>query len=149
MILAPHMLAGAALATYIHQPALLALSAAGLHYLLDVIPHWEYDITTSRNATAYKIATDIAAGLFIIFFMLQRLSSAEQARMLWGAFFGIVPDGLLAISIFSHGKYLRRFVQFHIFWHSLIIPVKTRPPLWLGITMETIVIALSLFFLLR
>lgn len=143
------MLAGAALATSIHQSALLALSAVVLHYLLDILPHWEYDIMTSRKATAYKITADIGAGLLIIFFAMQRLGPAEQALMLWGAFFGILPDGLLAVHIFSHEKYLRRLARFHIFWHTRIVPHKTHPPLWLGITAEIIVIIASLFLLLR
>lgn len=149
MILAPHMLAGAALAAYIPQPALLALSAVALHYLLDVLPHWEYDIMTSRKATACKIAVDIVAGLLIIFFAMQRFDPAQQALILWGAFFGILPDGLLAIYIFSREKYLRRLARFHIFWHTRIIPHKTHPPLWLGITTEIIVVAISLFLLVR
>lgn len=149
MILAPHMLAGAALATSIHQPALLALSAIALHYLLDVVPHWEYDIVTSRKAAAYKITVDIACGLFILLLALRHLAPSQQALVLWGGFFGIVPDGLLAISLFSQGKYLRRITLFHTFWHTRIVPLKTHPPLWLGITAEAIVIAVSLFMLLR
>lgn len=149
MILAPHMLAGAALATSIHQPAFLALSAAALHFLLDALPHWEYDIMTSNRATAYKITADIAAGLLIILFILQRFGSAEQALILWGAFFGIVPDGFSAIYFFSHGKYLRRQMQFHKFWHTLIVPMKTRPPLWLGAATEILVVIAFLFLLLR
>ena len=143
------MLAGAALATYIHQPTLLAFSAVALHYLLDVLPHWEYDIITSRKAAAYKIAADIAMGLFVVFFALRRFGPAEQALILWGAFFSIMPDGFSAIYFFSHGKYLRRQMQFHIFWHALIIPMKTHPPLWFAVTTEIIVIAASLFLLLR
>ncbi|MCR4323317.1 MAG: hypothetical protein NUV61_04500 [Candidatus Azambacteria bacterium] len=149
MILAPHMLVGAALATYIHHPALLALSASSVHYLLDVAPHWEYAITSSKRTTAYKIIADIATGLFIIFFVLQRFDSPEQALILWGAFFGIVPDGLSAIYFFSRGKYLRRQMQFHVFWHTLIVPKETDPPRWLGIMTEVIVVAIALFLLLR
>ena len=149
MILAPHMLAGAALATSIHHPVLLALGAAGLHFLLDALPHWEYDIMTSKKTAACKITADIAAGLLIILFILQRFGSAEQALLVWGAFFGIVPDGLLAIHLFSRGKYLRRHMQFHTFWHALITPIGTRPPLWLGATTEILVGAASLFLLLR
>lgn len=142
------MLAGAALATSLHQPVLLALGAVALHYLLDALPHWEYAIMTSKKATAYKITADIAAGLLIIFFTLQRFDSAEQALIVWGAFFGIVPDGLLAIYLFSRGKYLRRHMQFHAFWHALITPIGTRPPLWLGAMTEIFVVAASLFLLL-
>lgn len=149
MILAPHMLAGAALATVIHQPVLLAASAMTLHYFLDIAPHWEYDIMTSKKAAAYKITADIAAGLFIIFFALQNFGPAEQTLILWGAFFGILPDGLLAIHIFSRGKYLRRVAHFHIFWHTRIVPHKTHPPLWLGVSTEVIVIVISLSLLLR
>ena len=114
-----------------------------------VLPHWEYDIITSRKAAAYKIAADIAMGLFVVFFALRRFGPAEQALILWGAFFSIVPDGFSAIYFFSHGKYLRRQMQFHIFWHALIIPMKTHPPLWFAVTTEIIVIAASLFLLLR
>lgn len=149
MILAPHMLAGAALATSLHHPALLALGAVALHYLLDALPHWEYDIMTSKKATAYKITADIAAGLLIIFFLLQRFGPAEQALILWGAFFGIFPDGLLAISLFSRRKYLRRHMRFHTFWHTRITPGGTRPPLWLGAATEILVVAASLFLLLQ
>ena len=142
------MLAGAALATSLHQPVLLALGAVALHYLLDALPHWEYAIMTSKKATICKITADIAAGLVIIFFTLQRFTSTEQALMVWGAFFGIVPDGLLAIYLFSHGKYLRLHMQFHTFWHALITPAGTHPPLWLSATTEILVVVASLFLLL-
>lgn len=149
MILAPHMLAGAALATAIHQPALLALSATTLHFLLDVLPHWEYDIITSKRSAAYKVAIDITAGLFIIFLCLQYFDPAQQALILWGAFFGIMPDGLSAIYFFSRGKYLRHQMRFHSFWHTLIVPMQTHPPAWLGLATESIIVLVSLFLLLR
>lgn len=148
MILAPHMLAGAALATSIHQPILLAASAIGFHYLFDILPHWEYDFLTPQKKDIYKIVLDIGTGLAILFFVMQGVGSTEQLLLLWGSFFGIVPDGFSAIYFFSHGKYLRRQMRFHVFWHSLIVPEKTHPPLWLGLATEIIVIAVSLFVLL-
>ncbi len=143
------MLAGAALATSIHQPILLAFSAMGLHYLLDVLPHWEYEFLTARKKSIYKIVLDIGAGLAILFFVIQRAGPTEQLLMLWGGFFGIVPDGFSAIYFFSQGKYFRRQMRFHTFWHWLIVPEKTHPPRWLGLATEALVVAVSLFLLLR
>lgn len=151
MLLPVHLLAGAALASYIHDPLMLASSAYMLHFPLDSIPHWEYDIASSKKGViALKAIRDIAIGLVIILLVLSKTSSPEHMLLaVWGGFFGILPDGITFMYMLSDKKLFRLITRFHIFFHTLIVPEHEHPPVWLGVLTQTVVVALSLFALLK
>lgn len=144
MILTPHIIAGAALATRIHSPILLAVSAIVLHHMLDMIPHWDYDILSSKKSAIMKIGTDMAVAGIIMLILIWNLPPREQILMLCGGFFGILPDGLLFINIISGKKLFVHFVKFHDFWHYLILEKGRHPSFILGLATQIIVIAISL-----
>lgn len=149
MILSVHFLAGAALSRVIPEPALLAPAAMALHLALDVLPHWEYDfMRTSKKRAAAKIAIDIALGLLVVALMLRGTSPSHYALVLFGGFFGILPDGITFLYLVSKKKLFPRFTRMHIFFHTLIIPENEHPPAWLGIITQSAAIAISLFALL-
>lgn len=147
MILTPHIIAGAALATRIHNPILLAASALALHHMLDMIPHWDYDILSSKKLAVLKIGIDMAIAIILMIVLIWNLSPREQILMLYGGFFGILPDGLLFLNIISGRKLFARFVRFHDFWHHLIIKKDKKPPLILGFATQIITISISLLIL--
>lgn len=148
MILTPHILAGAALATQISNPVAIIPAALAAHYLLDAVPHWDYDIRSSRKAAIVKVTADIALASTLIFYMIWNLAPEKQINILIGGFFGVMPDGLLFLSWIIKKNYLAAFTRFHDFWHGLIIPKGQQPAFWWGLGVQILIIALSLFFLL-
>ena len=136
MVITPHVLAGAALGTQIANPLLVAVGAMALHHVLDMVPHWDYDIMSSKKAGARKIALDVACAGVATFALIWNLPPETQLLALWGGFFGILPDGFLALHIFSNEKYFPRYARFHGFWHYLVIPKGQKPHFALGLATQ-------------
>ncbi len=117
MILTPHILAGAAIATNISNPFLGLILAFLSHYFLDFIPHREYSIKNIKKRQwqksffdSLKIALDIFLGILIILFLTKKLFLAFT-----GSFFALLPDGFtLLFLIFPENKFLKK----HYFFHS-------------------------------
>lgn len=141
MVLTPHVLAGVAVGTQISNPILAALGGVAIHYLLDMTPHWDYDIMTSRKKGLAKIAADITLAGIATLALIWHLPLETQLTALWGGFWGVFPDGLLAIRIFSGNDYFRRATQLHNFWHHLIIPKGIKPHHVLGVSTQIIAVA--------
>jgi len=144
MILTPHILAGAAVATQFSNPFVVALGAIMLHHALDFTPHWEYDITPSKKSTYIKIALDIFAAGAIMLFLIWDLPIGRQTALLWGGFFGVFPDGFVALNNFSRKTYFPRYTKIHEFFHFLLIPKGQKPHLLLGISTQFLVVVISL-----
>ena len=93
MILTPHILSGAAVASQISNPFAMVIAAMAVHHILDMIPHWDYEIHSSRRRAAQKIALDIAIAGIITLFFIWNLPLEKQFHILLGGFFGVLPDG--------------------------------------------------------
>ena len=117
MVLTPHILAGAALGASITNPAAAAVGAFALHFALDAIPHWDYDIYSSRKKAALKVGADLAIAGIAVLFLIRHMPPEQQISTLIGGFFGVLPDGLLFLSFIFKNKYLDRFARFHNVWH--------------------------------
>src|SRR3972149_9654355 len=115
MVLTPHILAGAALGANMASPLLIAAGAVALHFALDAIPHWDYDIYSSRKKAALKVGADLAIAGIAVLFLIRHMPPEQQINILIGGFFGILPDGLLFLSFIFKNKYLDRFARFHNF----------------------------------
>ncbi|MBI1755170.1 hypothetical protein HY250_04290 [Candidatus Azambacteria bacterium] len=144
MIITPHVLAGAALGTQISNPVLLAVYATISHHVLDMVPHWDYDILSSKKTGARKIAFDIALSGIVTFALIWNLPFQTQAHALWGGFWGILPDGFLALYLFSDKKYFPRYAQLHNFFHRLIIPKGHAPHFAIGLGTQIIAVLAAL-----
>jgi len=106
MILTPHLLAGAAIGSKVNQRRLiffLIILSLLSHYLLDAIPHLEYDVTGLKNGlnlnfliAAGKALLDFAVGFFIILYLHRKNRSLFYA--LFGATVALVPDILIFLS---------------------------------------------------
>lgn len=101
MILTAHLLFGAAIASKIQNPFLAAVFAFLGHYLLDLIPHVEYDIKSILNKrwkkslpAILKVAVDFFSGILIIF-----IFSDNQPIIYICAFLSILPDGFTVLSL--------------------------------------------------
>ncbi len=140
MVITPHVLAGAALGTQIAHPLLVAAGAVALHHALDMVPHWDYDIKSSRRKGVQKIAADIALSGIATLALIWNLPPETQLMALWGGFWGIFPDGLNAIHIFSGKKRLLGYDRFHGFWHYLVIPKGTQPRFAIGLATQIVAV---------
>lgn len=100
MILTPHLLLGAAIASKIEYAPAALLMAFLSHYLLDLIPHIEYSINNIAKKQWQKSAPDILKVLLDFSFgiLLILIFSNNQPIIYIGAFVALIPDSLTIIS---------------------------------------------------
>lgn len=115
MILTPHLLFGAAIASQFKNPFLAIILTFLGHYLLDVIPHNEYSIENIKKKQWHKILPDISMVstdfLFGIFLVL--IFSNNQPIVYVCAFFAILSDGIDLLGLFYSNKILKAHRDFH------------------------------------
>lgn len=152
MILTVHILAGAAIGSRLSSPVAVFILALFSHYLLDSIPHYEYEVCEGkpqifhvpkmRLRHFFKIGTDIIVGLALVLLLLKR--SALNLMVGWGIFCALLPDGLLVLYwIFPNQKILKFIAVPHQFVHfHKKIGLK-----WIGLAAEIIITIVAIFFL--
>ena len=115
MILTPHLLLGAAIASKIEYAPLAIILAFSSHYLLDLIPHTEYSIDNIEKKQWQKSLPDILRVFldfsFGILFIL--IFSNNQLIVFVGAFFAILPDGLSLLNSVFPNKILKIYSNIH------------------------------------
>lgn len=148
MILAIHLLTGAAIVLKIKFLPLALLLAFLSHYLLDSLPHWEYSIENIKERKwknsfreFLKIALDLSLGVFLVFLFSEKFSLA-----LLGGLTATLADSFTFLSlIFSH-RLLEIGEVFHQKFH--FPKNKKISPLW-GILAQIIIIFLAILFLVQ
>lgn len=117
----PHILAGAAIATRVSNPAYGFIFAFLSHYLLDFIPHWEYSIKNIAEKhwrksfpDFLKIVLDSSAAILIITLFTKNLFLAFA-----GGFFAILPDGFAMLYYFFPKN--RLLEKHHNIFHTKIV----------------------------
>ncbi|MCX6721199.1 MAG: hypothetical protein NT026_01185 [Candidatus Staskawiczbacteria bacterium] len=103
MILLVHMLLGAAMGHVVKNPILAIIMAYLSHYLLDFIPHIEYDVKKLK-----KIILDLCLGILFIF-----LFSKNNPVIYICAFFAILPDGFTVLNNLFPNKILEIHNKLH------------------------------------
>lgn len=145
MVLTPHLLIGAAIASRINLPLGLVLAFLS-HYLLDFLPHWEYSIKNIQQKLwkkslpeFLKIFLDISIGAFLIFIISKNLVLAGT-----GGFLAILPDGLILLILIFPNKL---FTLHNTFMRKIhFLKDKKISPFW-GIFSQSLVIAVAIYFL--
>ncbi len=162
MILVAHILLGALIGlTAPHQYWLVFIIAFASHFLLDAIPHYEYNIrlleerseerrgvpNIFRDKKAFlvlgEIAFDFLLGLLIIV-LLVWFSPARQYALV-GALSAALPDGLLALYWVTRTPLLEKLARFHRFVH----PKNKNTPLLWGIATQLAVGLIAIFLILH
>src|SRR3989344_8682786 len=102
MILSVHFLFGAAVGGALNNPALGLPVAFASHYMLDSLPHREYDINNVTNISTVgwrkgigdfaKITLDICLG-FLLIFLLAPNNTILPWLLLFG-FVACIPDAI-------------------------------------------------------
>ncbi|MFA5022689.1 MAG: hypothetical protein WC385_01880 [Candidatus Paceibacterota bacterium] len=159
MVLTPHAVVGAAIASAFNlTPGAAFVAGFASHFLLDSIPHWDYDlkassldnenplnddIPISRKAIGdwIKIFFDLFLGFFLaITFFTGHGQITTLTSLLWGAFGGILPDGFQFLAM----KFkLRPLVFFHRFHILMCSPIKIKNTIW-GPLLQALVLLLAL-----
>lgn len=144
MLLATHALVGASAAQKIKNPFLSFPLILALHFLMDLIPHWDLG-TDFRKRTKVKnfflAFLDGLSALLSVFFLFQYQKSFSF--LLWlGAGISLLPD-------FLEAPYI--FLDFHLFpsidhFHSKIAHRKSREVIG-GLIPQLIIIGLVIFLL--
>ena len=140
MILATHAIAGAALATVMPDQPILAFTAGVMsHFLLDTIPHWDYELRSKREDEnnplnndivvsrdfwfdLIKIDGDALAGLALAwFFFHQFFTDHGQLGFLTfalGVAGGLFPDVLQFAYFKLRSPWLAALQRFHYWIHA-------------------------------
>ena len=115
MILTPHLLLGAAIASKIEYTPLAIILAFLSHYLLDMFPHIEYPIKNIQNKQWVKslpdflrVFLDFSAGILIIYFF-----SGWQIIIFAGALFSVLPDAFNLFNMAFPNNFLKNHSNFH------------------------------------
>lgn len=141
MILTPHILAGALIGAQTTNPIAAFVFGLVSHYLIDKIPHWDYDIKKIEEKSGggkiitqwLKIGFDLALPLLIIGFLAPNEQILKLSLL--GAAGGILPDFLLYLSWQFPVKILTAHAKFHDKNHSKIkLGLLTGPASYLAIT---------------
>jgi hypothetical protein len=152
MILTTHFVTGAAVASLTDRPVMMIIASLALHFLLDMLPHWEYiaeEFNSVGELKKYlpKLTVDILLGPLLVFTLFCYFVGFDSGKIFWlflGGFFGIMPDGLTFLrAIFSQNKVLGRLYHFHC-W------IQPRKALnWQsGLLTQVIIIAVALWLVI-
>lgn len=147
MILTVHLLTGAALAAKIKFSPLALILAFFSHYILDLIPHWEYSIKNIKGKRwgkslpdFLKATIDFSSGILLIF-----IFSENQPIIYAGALIAILTDGFTMIGLILSNEWLRTHDDLHQKIHFL--RDKKVPSFW-KIFSKILVAGLAIFFLI-
>jgi hypothetical protein len=122
MILLVHLILGAAIGSKISNIYLAIILALLSHYLLDIIPHFDYPVKSNdRNQWkklllgAVKVALDLLVGISLIL-----IFSKNQPLVYIGAFFALLPDGFTVLKyLIPNNKIFEAHYALHMKLHFL------------------------------
>lgn len=117
MILTTHLLIHAIIGSQISNPAVAFIVNLLLHYLLDMIPHWDY-IEKILRKDIPNIITDFIIGCLSLIPLYYFFSGEVYLHsFVWGAFAGVLPDLLQGMYHLLGFKFLEPHQRFHTLFH--------------------------------
>lgn len=161
MILGTHIIVAAAVSKPVwSQPILVFLFSLVSHYLMDMIPHWEYNLSSvdfpkgrpleSRLRMdfkaiiwdLFKIAIDILAGTIVLFYVLNIQFDFNSLAMLFLLILGaILPDSLWVFYWFFPKSPLVYLQKFHVNLHPNL-SLRDRP--LVGIASQSLIVIFAI-----
>jgi hypothetical protein len=152
MLLTPHILVGALLGSKIQSPWLVFIIAFISHFILDAIPHREYEIRSLKKKKINKkffidllqVLTDLTIGMGATIFFVWHTPYRNHALL--GMIAAILPDGLTFIYWRTKMPMLKALTNFHCL---TVHPKnnKNTPLIW-GLGSQLIIVAIAVFFIL-
>lgn len=165
MILATHAIIGAGIAATVpEQPALGFGLAFASHFLLDLIPHWDYalksrhedhsdlakdDMIINRDFVGdlAKIGLDFAVGIVFVFVLFARTDALANGWfiILLGALGGMLPDFLQFAYFKIRCEPLTSLQRFHQWIHT---SHRLKKRWFIGLVSQTLLVIICLVLLL-
>lgn len=164
MILTPHILTGALIGMKLENPILGSLFAFLSHYLLDAIPHWEYNFikepqkyNNNQNIALIiseikaaksgfiKIIADLIVGFGILLFLFLYFKKFSYLIFIY-SLLGILADFLIFIYwCFPKITFLKKYLQIH---QAIHFPKEKNIKIQkVGFLIEISIIILNIFYL--
>jgi len=158
MTLATHAVVGAGVASAFGlMPGGAFCAGFASHFLLDRLPHWDYELksatinkvdplkstwTINRQATRdfIKISFDLLLGFSLALIFFAGNGQGYWLSILFGAFGGMLPDGLQFLYLKLRREPLTLFFRFHSLMHSSI---KIKNTFW-GLFLTALVFSFAL-----
>jgi hypothetical protein len=119
MILTPHLLLGAAIASLLNNHFLAGLLAFTSHYFLDAIPHYDYSVNNIKEKNwrkslpeLLKIALDCALSVALLLLLAKNFF---QTTII--ASFAVLPDGITFFQIILPPN---RILKAHSYLHHKV-----------------------------
>ena len=126
MILLVHLLFGAAIGSAIKNIPLTLILAFLSHYLLDVLPHIEYNIENIREKQwrqampdILRVTLDFCLGILLISLFSNPSTGSGQLIIYICAFLAILPDGFTVLNYLAPNKILKIHNKLHEKIHFL------------------------------
>jgi len=155
MVITPHVLTGAVLATTTQSPVAAFLLGFISHFFLDMIPHMDPGVNSHEEAKnklnepwafwlyAYVLC-DFAVAISLFFWLFQRQPNFDIIA--WGAFGGISVDLLDSSPITRFIKDLPVYRYFHWFHHTAHFQVHGKYRVWGILTQLALIGGVIWFF---
>ncbi len=149
MIITPHLLAGAAIGSQTDNYWLAAVLALISHFILDVIPHAEYDIPALKRKIKgrrklffdlAKIGVDFSLGFLMIIFLTKNYT--DVSYILTGMFFGILPDIFSFLGFVFNSRFLKTLYKYH---NALHIFRNKHVPKWIKYASQIAVVLAAIW----
>jgi hypothetical protein len=122
MIITPHILVGAAIGAQASNVWVVFCFGVISHYLLDILPHWDYldDLRITKLKYFIKMVLDLVLGLIIVGIIVWNFPNKIVIGIGIGA--ALLPDLIQFLYMNFKFRWLRPFAQFHYkihFWQGL------------------------------
>lgn len=155
MIITPHILAGAVVGSRIHNYWLVAILSVAVHFLLDSIPHKEYDTDDLDSNRAgkgmifdlIKVALDFAIGIGLSIYFGVFAGGYDLNYFLTGMFFGILPDFISYSRILFNFPEPKALTKFHDGLH--LFSRKKYMPTWVKYGTQVMASLLFVWLLIK
>lgn len=166
MLLTPHIIAATAIANQTQNIWLVGILSVASHYLLDALPHTEYnvrilkretrdsesekiissggEISKAKSLARIKVYLDFLVGITVSSILAYKNNFFNLIIPI--IFFSTLPDGLLYLYWrYPQSKLLAKLRQFHRLVHINHNKVKSK---WLEIGFQILVILFSLLIII-
>jgi hypothetical protein len=98
-----HAVTGALVAAFINEPLIALPAAFASHFVIDMIPHWNYRVPGGLRSKHVVMLADLILSIVLISVFALNSTSVPGWQVLAGGFLGIAPD-LMWLPYFLTGK---------------------------------------------
>lgn len=146
MVITPHMLVGAAIASYCPNVWTAFLFSWASHYILDFLPHWDYPCGFKLTSISQPLKTglDFLIGLVLICIFIRpiRPLSFKKILVFIGAIASLTPDFL---EVFYYTFDFKLLYFFH--WLHASVHHPENLSFWAGLPLVLLIGLISIIIL--